>query len=306
MKIFELLFLFRRHLNDSVQQTPASGKYITTAYNLVISKIKSAYPTDKTVHKSDIMPLDITDHMKNKLIGLLSKKLTTLEQRQIKQSILLDDLTGIIGIGSEKAKLLIDMNLTKISQLSQKKYQAHLPESVIMLIKYNPVKLIPHLDIKIIEPKLTKFKYAAAKLVGGFLRKKPFSRDIDVMLPSNKKNILDLYIKYLATKFDEVYVYAHGTDKVSLIIQIKPKKYYKIDVFRSPVESQHAMLLYATGSKQFNVRMRAHAKRKGYLLNQNGLFKLENGVPNKNPIAVKSERDFFRILGMSYVSPENR
>jgi DNA polymerase/3'-5' exonuclease PolX len=118
-------------------------------------------------------------------------------------------------------------------------------------------------------------------------------------------------INYLQTQFNNVRVYAHGKDKVSLVILVtkdaKRHIYYKVDVFRSSPKTQYSMLLYSTGSKQFNIRMRGVARKKGYLLNQNGLFKLDkNGKSNKTPIPVKSEKDFFRILGMKYVLPENR
>lgn len=307
MKLYELLFLFKKERELSKKQFSDSSVYITIAYNNVINKIKERYDMSDIIKKTHITSLNITEHMKNKLSKLLTKKLTIADQKHLNQSMLLDDLTNIIGIGKVKAQDLINRGLTSISQLKQKKYATQLPESVILLVKYKPTRLIPHGDIKKIESKLTNFKKSPAKLVGGFLRKKPFSKDIDVMLISAQdKTILNDYIAYLKTKFTNAYVYAHGDDKVSLIVQINPKTYYKIDVFRSPVESQHAMLLYATGSKQFNIRMRAQAKRKGYLLNQHGLFKLTNGQPTKRPILVKSEMDFFQILGLRYVSPENR
>jgi DNA polymerase/3'-5' exonuclease PolX len=65
------------------------------------------------------------------------------------------------------------------------------------------------------------------------------------------------------------------------------------------------MLLYATGSKQFNIRMRGIAKRMGYVLNQYGLYKLPIN-PNSTPLPVNSEKDFFKILEIPYIPPPNR
>ena len=67
------------------------------------------------------------------------------------------------------------------------------------------------------------------------------------------------------------------------------------------------MLLYAIGSKKSNIKMRSLARRKGYILNQYGLYKLKDyNTKNAEPMPVKSERDFFKILKIPYVSPHNR
>ena len=47
--------------------------------------------------------------------------------------------------------------------------------------------------------------------------------------------------------------------------------------------------------------MRSIAKRKGYLLNQNGLFKNGHKVSG-----LKNEKDYFKILDMDYLEPEAR
>jgi DNA polymerase/3'-5' exonuclease PolX len=121
------------------------------------------------------------------------------------------------------------------------------------------------------------------------------------MLVSNSASSIDKYLEYLSKKFKEIHVYLHGNDKASLIVR-DISKYYKLDVFRVPTKYQHAMLLYSTGSKEFNIQMRAIASKMGYLLNQNGLYKKNN----TNPVKVSSEKDFFTILGMKYVEPEKR
>jgi DNA polymerase/3'-5' exonuclease PolX len=121
------------------------------------------------------------------------------------------------------------------------------------------------------------------------------------MIISDDKLIMDKYVSFLKKHFD-IYVYAHGNDKVSLILKINTD-YIKLDVFRTSKEYQHAMLLYAIGSKKFNIKMRSAAKRKGYILNQYGLYKLES--LNK-PIHVNSEKDFFTILNIPYVSYDKR
>ena len=176
-----------------------------------------------------------------------------------------------------------------------------------MTLIYKPERKIPHKHIILLEPILSKFK-DKIYLVGSYRRKTPYSRDLDIMLVSDDIQSLDQYLSHLAKLFDKkIYVYSNGADKMSLIVEVpaqiiqtKKSKLYKMDIFRAPKISQHAMLLYATGSKLFNIKMRARAKRMGYLLNQHGLYK------GKKLLKITSEEGFFKKLDMPYVLPEDR
>ena len=301
MITYALLHLFNKFAEDAKKANLPTLRYVLRAYNNVAYKIKEAHALTDNITKKDIDMLDITDNMKDKLIGILEQKPNKTTMKKIKDQKLLHELTDIAGIGKIKAYELIKLGLKDIKQLTTKKWKHHLNTDTLTLIKYKPLRRIPNMYIKKIEKDLIGFK--GTKIVGGFLRKKPFSKDIDVMLVSDKKDSLNTYVKYLEKKFKDVVVYSKGDDKMSLVI--KPdKKYYKLDIFRSPVANQHAMLLYSTGSKRFNIKMRGIAKSKGYLLNQMGLFKL--GEKNNKPILVKSEKDIFDKLDMKYVIPEDR
>jgi DNA polymerase (family 10) len=59
-------------------------------------------------------------------------------------------------------------------------------------------------------------------------------------------------------------------------------------------------MLYSTGSKENNIRMRAKAKSQGLLLNQYGLFK------KGEKINLKTEKDYYDYLGMKYLEPHER
>ena len=74
----------------------------------------------------------------------------------------------------------------------------------------------------------------------------------------------------------------------------------QVDIRFLPEESYGAALLYFTGSKDFNVKMRKTAIKKGYLLNEYALF--EKG----EYIAGASEEEIFDKLEMKYVEPEKR
>lgn len=72
-----------------------------------------------------------------------------------------------------------------------------------------------------------------------------------------------------------------------------------------------ATLMYFTGSKEHNVRMRERAIRMGFTLNEYGLFVAddEEGSPQSRgvkPVAAKTEEQIFKKLDLPYIPPELR
>jgi DNA polymerase/3'-5' exonuclease PolX len=77
----------------------------------------------------------------------------------------------------------------------------------------------------------------------------------------------------------------------------------RIDVRFVDKESWPFALLYFTGPKSFNIKMRNQAKEEGYeKLNEYGLYLLD-GRPVEG---IKNEEDIFDFLGMDYVDPDER
>lgn len=62
-----------------------------------------------------------------------------------------------------------------------------------------------------------------------------------------------------------------------------------------------AALLYRTGPAELNIRMRGEAKRRGWKLNEKGLFNVE-----RTKVAGETERSVFEALGFRYVEPKFR
>ena len=76
----------------------------------------------------------------------------------------------------------------------------------------------------------------------------------------------------------------------------------RVDVRFSRPEQFGSMLLYLTGSKPFNIRMREHAIFKGYKLNEYGLEDRAEGTLKE----FATEEEIFSFLGMDYIVPELR
>lgn len=77
---------------------------------------------------------------------------------------------------------------------------------------------------------------------------------------------------------------------------------FQVDVRVVPPESFGAALLYFTGSKAHNIRLRELAGRKGFKLSEYGLFRLTTG----RRVAGATEADVYGALGLPYIPPEIR
>ncbi len=83
-----------------------------------------------------------------------------------------------------------------------------------------------------------------------------------------------------------------------------------VDLRLVPAEAFGAALMYFTGSKDHNVRLRERAIKRGYTLNEYGLFE-DDGEPSpqsrgKSPAASKDERDVYAKLDLPWLPPELR
>jgi DNA polymerase (family 10) len=79
----------------------------------------------------------------------------------------------------------------------------------------------------------------------------------------------------------------------------------QIDLRVVPPESHGAAMLYFTGSKEHNVRLRGHALKKKLLLNEYGLYKV-GAEARGQEIASQTEEEVYAALGMDWIAPELR
>jgi DNA polymerase (family X) len=85
----------------------------------------------------------------------------------------------------------------------------------------------------------------------------------------------------------------------------------QVDFRVIPAAQWGAALLYFTGSKQHNIRLRDLAIKKGFTLNEYGLFKLDDDpTPPQNrgvkAVAAKTEESVYTKLGLPWLPPEVR
>lgn len=321
MNIEQLSKAFSDHASEISKTKDKSAKFRAVSYTRAAHVIENAADNNTKVTKDMINKMELSDYMKQKAISYIegtntskskSKSKTRSKSKSKAKSTdtteLLRELTEFMGIGEERAKKLIDAGIKHVNELHKKKFKELLPEETKTFIDLKPQQQIPHEHIKLLEPYIMQASDKNIKIIitGSYRRQKPTSSDIDLMIVSNNENAIDLLHKRLTTILDgKIYPYSKGIDKMSFVVDMsdltKKSSVYKIDAFRTLPENEISMLLYSTGSKEFNIYMRGKAKKLGYLLNQKGLFKDNELVPN-----LKTEKDYFDILDMPFKAPKDR
>jgi DNA polymerase (family 10) len=301
MKFGQVKILLAQEMKRAMANNEAA-RFIGAAYKNVARTMSSFYSDSDNVTVTKINNLPITDNMKTKL-----KHLMTLPVPKKPAESLLVQLQKIPGIGAKKAEQLTNAGLKNIKDLSQLKWRKMLTTGTQIALKEKPVQKIPRSYIELVENEIRFFRFPLKKvptvvIVGSYRRRMPFSKDIDVLLRSDNPKILDAFIDFMNKKFGAVVV-SKGIDKASFIISIgRPKLTVKLDAFRADNAAFYSHLLYSTGSKEFNIRMRTHAKRRGLLLNQKGIFR--DGKKINKPS--DDEAALFKILEFPYTEPWDR
>lgn len=148
------------------------------------------------------------------------------------------------------------------------------------------------------------FPNIGLSVAGSIRRKKALVADIDLVATCTIDEFNSLcdklidYYNYVLRK--ENVVISRGEYKMSFLID--DVNNIEVDLIHATKEDHAFQMLYLTGSKEHNIKMRAIAKAKGYLLNQKGIF--INGDRIKRTFG--TDRDIFNFLRIPYVEPENR
>lgn len=221
-------------------------------------------------------------------------------------------LMQVPGMGPKKAqKLYSRLKISSVKQLEEackkhlvskiagfgEKSEHELLENIQMLRKgfgeRIPLRRAEAIGNKVIA-RLKGVKYIInISLAGSLRRRKSTIRDIDVIAATKQPaKVIDAF-----TKMPEVEkVLAKGSTKATVVL----KSGMQADIRVFPLEQWGSGLLYLTGSKTFNIEMRKAAIRKGYKLNEYGLFE------GSKRIAGRTEEEVFKKLGMKFVPPEKR
>lgn len=237
------------------------------------------------------------------------------EQLKKKAPVNLSELTAVEGLGPKKIKKLYEKlgikNLKDLERAAKQgkvrkledfgpRSEANILEGIQFLKQSRGRFLLGFVlpDILAIKDRLRKLKEVKQLAVAGSVRRhKETIGDADILVVSdNPKPVMD----YFVSMPEVVKVFAHGETKSA----IKLKNGLDVDLRVVPEESYGAALNYFTGSKDHNVLLRQLAIKKGYKLNEYGLFKISKGKEIR--IAGRTEEEIYKALDLDYIEPELR
>lgn len=207
----------------------------------------------------------------------------------------LDDgsLKGLKGIGDKKLDAIRQGIELKSAGQQRMGIVEAMPIAEMLVKRLREMKQVKH-----------------AEIAGSLRRRKETIGDVDLICALKDGDSEMVAGSFVA--FPEVQrILGEGTTKASVLTAGG----LQVDLRIVPAENFGAALLYFTGSKEHNVRLRGLAQDKEMTLNEWGLYKLSEydkaakktgEAPSIAPVASKTEQDVYKKLGLAYIEPELR
>ena len=229
--------------------------------------------------------------------------------KQVPETLL--ELLQIPNLGPKKIKVLFDdLGITNVGELEYackenrlvslsgfgEKTQEKILRGIEFVKRHKGEYLVGDVyplayDIK--EKLQAVAKGSTVEVCGSIRRRKEIVRDIDILVGGGDSQSITSFFASLP-EVEEVLV--SGEIKTSCRL----KSGIEADLRIVSNEEFPYALMYFTGSKEHNVRLRGIAKKKGFKLNEYGLF------DGEKLIKLKSEDEIYRLLGLANVAPELR
>lgn len=223
------------------------------------------------------------------------------------------EMLRVSGLGPKKAKLIYDkLGIKSLEELEQagrngwlaelpgfgEKTQTNILEGISRYRKYQSRFLFSTawneasaiLDVVRTVPGVTR------SFIGGSLRRcRETIGDLDILATAADA---DPVMKAFVGMKNVATIVGQGPTKSSVILESG----IHVDLRVVPDNGFAAAAHYFTGSKAHNTEVRAIAKKKGYKLNEYGLYKSETD----EAIPLTTEESLFKVLGMDFIPPELR
>jgi DNA polymerase (family 10) len=137
---------------------------------------------------------------------------------------------------------------------------------------------------------------------GSMRRGKETVGDLDLVVTmrpgQDKQKNIDAVAEHILKYAGIQQTLAHGENKVSMVLASG----LQVDVRLLEKNSYGAAMLYFTGSKEHNVKLRGRANDMGWTLNEYAMTTLKGG----RAVAGKTEEDIYAKLKLAYIEPELR
>ncbi len=292
------------------------SRFRVVAYEEAARRIESwPEPIEEVWKKGKLREIPgIGESIASKIEEYLSTgKLSYLEEltREIPPEVI--QLTAIPGVGPKTAKLLYDqLGIKSIEDLEkaiaeQKLRQlprlgAKSEEKIrkgIEMFKKQSGRMLLGQALPLVEEIVGAIqeKSGVTKIspAGSIRRMKETIGDIDILVASSvPESIMKIF-----TSLPQVReVIARGTTKSSIVTQ----EGIQVDLRVVEEASFGAALQYFTGSKAHNIKLREIAIKKGFKINEYGIFRLDND----KRVGGEKEEEIYETLGMEWIPPEMR
>jgi DNA polymerase IV len=301
--------------------TARGERFAAAAYKKVLGQLKNiAGP----IHGLD--DLDgvngIGAKMKLKLGEIFSTgKLRAAEEAKADPDfVAYNELLKIYGVGPVKARQFVDAGINGVEAI--RKLVARDPDALTAAqklgLKYyeDTQERIERSEIdehRIVLQKAFEAVGLTMEIVGSYRRGARDSGDIDVLITGpvalGKSKMSAAFKKAVDSLEAGGYllgVLARGPTKTLAYAGIEragQKKGRRLDLLLTDPEEYPYAILYFTGSDQFNIAMRRWALDCGYTMNEHCMVSTGDNSPAP---PMKSERDIFDFLGLTWVAPTER
>src|SRR3989344_3133346 len=290
----EVKDIYKENGPKELLKIPGVGKGIAFHIELLLKKGRfPEYAKLKRKIPVNISELSAVEGVGPKMIKILYKKLKIKNLKDLEKAALLEKIRKLPRFGQKSEdKILRGIEFLKKSGGRQ----------VLGFI-------LP--EIRNLEKMIRAFPEVKEAIVAGSTRRrKETIGDIDILATSKTpKKVMDRFVDlpFIA------HVYAKGGTKT----MVKLKNGLDADLRVVPKESYGAALNYFTGSKDHNIALRELAIKRGWKLNEYGLFKMQKSkTKNQNDkqkfkikevqIAGETEESIYEALDLRYIEPEMR
>lgn len=339
IEIFEKLIV--KTNNENKKNKNSSTPFKIRTYRKTISILKKLDFEINKQNKDDLKSIKgIGKSTIDKIDEILEtgtlNEIASLTTKEMSNSNEINDLQRITGIGPKKAETLYkqDITLKKLKQINFNKLSKSDEDLLSLLTHHQIIGLkyledletrIPRKEIKLIEKYINLLlKKIDPKLnmivCGSYRRERETSGDMDILIThsdiktdkdieycKDQINFLEEIISSLEkSKFLVDHLTNNGSTKYMGLCKYKNNPVRRIDIRFIPLNSLGSAMLYFTGSGDFNKNMRSDALKKGYTINEYGIFKLKSDGTKGLKIKTRTEKDIFDILKLPYVEPKNR
>lgn len=211
-----------------------------------------------------------------KTVAMLNRELGIVGLNDLELALHEGKLKGLFGIGEKKIENIVKgIALFKTSQ-----------QRISIGVAYPIVK-------RIIAELRRNARIKDIQAAGSLRRMKETVGDIDILVTGAKGADI---VKSFVTMRGVTQVLAAGDTKGS----VRVEEGVQVDVRVVREDEFGSALQYFTGSKEHNIHLREIAKKKGFKINEYGIFK------GDEKIGGRCEEEIYTILGMDWIPPEMR